>query len=353
MSISFTTSPPNADLARSGQIKGTGGSWGSGTNLDGWRALFLKLGSTEVLDAFLRNCVFKGKTRERNIRGGKSVAFPITGRMEARYHQPGTPILGQGNEPSALNERVIELDELMVADIAVSQLDELMNYYDVRQYYTKELGRALAYEYDKRVARLIFAAAGNSTEPLNKTVNAGRTGTSVTMGTDYTDASATRQAKGDALVNAMFDVRQSFEEKDVPTDNLYGVFTPEDYFLITQSSKAINTDFNGYSAPNGTIAQGETMRVAGIPVYMSNHVAQSAYTLQSGDKNTDYAQDLSKCKGLVFHRDAVGVATLLSPSLQMTGPEFRVQFQSDLLVARQAIGMNWLRSECAGRIIIA
>ena len=146
---------------------------------------------------------------------------------------------------------------------------------------------------------------------------------------------------------------QSFEKKDVPTDNLYGVFTPDDYFFITQSSKAINTDFNGYSAPNGTIAQGETLRVAGIPVYMSNHVAQPNYTLQSGDKNTDYAQNLSKCKGLVFHRDAVGVATLLSPSLQMTGPEFRVQFQSDLLVARQAIGMNWLRSECAGRIVVA
>ena len=86
---------------------------------------------------------------------------------------------------------------------------------------------------------------------------------------------------------------------------------------------------------------------------MSNHVTQANYTLQSGDKNTAYAQNLSNCKGLVFHRDAVGVATLLSPSLQMTGPEFRVQFQSDLLVARQAIGMNWLRSECAARIVSA
>ena len=56
-------------------------AWGKEGALDGWRALFLKLGSTEVLDAFLRNCVFKGKTRERNIRGGKSVAFLITGKM--------------------------------------------------------------------------------------------------------------------------------------------------------------------------------------------------------------------------------------------------------------------------------
>ena len=58
--------------------------------------------------------------------------------------------------------------------------------------------------------------------------------------------------------------------------------------------------------------------MAGIPIYMSNHVAQSAYTNVAGDKNPDYEQDLSKCKGLIFHRDAVGV-DLLSPSLQMTG----------------------------------
>ena len=351
MTISFDTSPPNAALARSGQIQGTGGSWGSTTDLDGWRTLFLKLGSTEVLDAFLRNCVFKGKTRERNIRGGKSVAFPITGRMEATYHQPGRPILGQTNEPSALNERVIELDELMISDIAISQLDELMNYYDVRQYYTKELGRALAYEYDRRVARLVFAAAQNTTEPLNKTVNEGRIGFNRDLGTEYTDAAATNQEKGDELVEAIFDCRVNFEEKDVPTDNMYGVFTPEDYFLISQSSRAINTDFNGANGSNGTIAAGETLRVAGIPIYMSNHVNQPAYTLQNGDKNGDYAQDLSDCRGLIFHRDAVGVVSLLSPSLQMTGPEFRVQFQADLLVARQAIGMGQLRAECAASIV--
>ena len=47
------------------------------------------------------------------------------------------------------------------------------------------------------------------------------------LGVDYTDAAATNQAKGDALVEAIFDCRVNFEEKDVPTDNMYGVFTPE------------------------------------------------------------------------------------------------------------------------------
>ena len=345
--------PPDVALQRLGQIKGDAATWGPGASgLDKDRAMFLRLGSAEVLDAFLTNTVFKGKTRERNIRGGRSVSFPITGKMEARYHQPGTQILGQGNDPSDLNQRIIELDALMIADAAIYQVDELMNYYDVRQIYTRELGRSLSYEYDKRVARLLFAAANNSTEPLAKDPpNAGRTGNVIDLGADAATFNAqTRQQRGDDLVEAIFSARVDFEKKDVPIDNMYAVFTPDDYYSITQSSRAINVDFNN-GGGNGTIAQGETARIAGIPLYSSNHVDQPDYTLVAGDYNADYAQDLSKCRGLIFHRDAVGVVSLLSPSLQLTGSEFRVQYQSDLMVARQALGMGVLRAECACAIV--
>ncbi|MAI82593.1 MAG: hypothetical protein CMQ74_07375 [Gammaproteobacteria bacterium] len=336
-------------LSRIGQVKGAGATWGAGASgLDTDRALMLKLGSAEVMEAFMTATVFKGKTRERNIRGGKSVAFPITGKMTAAYHQPGTELTGTINDPSDLNERVISLDALMVADAAIYNVDELMSFFDVRQIYTKELGRALAVEYDKRVARMIFAAASNTTEPLNKTSNAGRIGQGLTLGTDYTASGATRQAKGDALVNAIFDARVGFETKDVSIDDMYAVFTPEDYYLISQSSRAINADFGGA----GTIADGRTLRVAGIPILSSNHVTQSAYTLVAGDHNGDYAQNLSKCKGLIFNKEAVGVVSLLSPALQLTGEEWRVVHQADLMVARQALGMGVLRAESACKIVI-
>ena len=343
----------DADLKRVGQIQGTGGSWAAGaTAQDGFRALFLKLGSAEVLSAFEEYCVFKGKTKERNIRGGKSMAFPITGKQEAAYHQPGTEITGGTNDPSALNERVLTLDSLMISDAAIAEVDELMAYWPARQEITRELGRALAYEYDKRVARIIFAASVNTTEPLNKTINTGRIGSTVTLGADYTGASATRQEKGDALVNAIFDARIDMEEKDVPTDNLYAVFGPEDYYAITMSSRAINTDFNGGNGSNGTIADGRTMRVAGIPIYSSNHVTQANYSLVAGDCNAEYAQDLSSCKGLVFHKDCCGVLTLLSPALQVTSGDWNVSHQSTLMVARQSIGMGVLRAECAVNISV-
>ena len=344
----------DADLKRVGQIKGTGGSWAAGASAqDGYRALFLKLGSAEVLSAFEEYCCFKGKTKERNIRGGKSLAFPITGKQQAAYHQPGSEITGATNDPSDLNERILTLDSLMIADAAIAEVDELMAYWPARQEITRELGRALAYEYDKRVARIIYAAANDDTEPLAKPENAGRIGTALTLGTDYTAADATRQEKGDALVNAIFDARIAMEKKDVPTDNLYAVFGPEDYYAITMSSRAINTDFNGGNGSNGTIAGGKTLEVAGIPLYSSNHVTQPSYSLVPGDCNAEYQQDLSKNKGLVFHRDCCGVLTLLNPALQVTSGDWNVSHQSTLMVARQSIGMGVLRSECAVSIGVA
>jgi hypothetical protein len=346
--------PPDAALQRIGQIKGDAATWGPGAaGVDKDRALFLKLGAAEVLTAFEEACVFKGKTRERNIRGGKSVAFPLTGKLQARYLQPGKPVLGEGNAPSDMNEVVITLDSLMIADAVIYDLDELMSYYDVRSIYTTELGRALSYEFDKRVARILYSAATKTTEPLAKQpLNKGRIGGTITLGANYTGAGATRQAKGDAIVDAIFDARIQFEKKDVSIDGMYCVLTPEDFYAVTASSRASNTDFNGNSS-NGTIADGRTLRVAGIPIMASNHLQQPAYTLVAGDVNPDYGVDTSKCRGLIWNKEAAAVLTLLSPSLQVTSGDFNIQYQSTLLLARQALGMGVLRPEAACAIVTA
>jgi hypothetical protein len=88
-------------------------------------------------------------------------------------------------------------------------------------------------------------------------------------------------------------------------------------------------------------------------VIWSNHVSQPAYVNNATyDKNSDYQQDLSKCRGIMFHRDAIGVLTLRDIGLQITPPggDFNVMYQASLFVARMAIGMSVLRSECAGVI---
>jgi hypothetical protein len=134
---------------------------------------------------------------------------------------------------------------------------------------------------------------------------------------------------------------------------MYCCLTPEDFYYVSASSRALNTDFNGGNGSNGTIADGRTMRVAGINIMASNHLQQPAYALVAGDVNPQYAQDLSKCHGLIWNREAAAVLTLLSPSLQVTSGDFNIQYQASLLVSRMAIGMGVLRPEAACAIVTA
>lgn len=406
------------NLDRLGQIKQAGAT----------DALFLKLGMTEVLDAFDRKCVFKGKVKERNIRGGKSAAFQISGRNTAGYHIPGTPILGDTSPTTSSdrNERIISLDGLLVASEVIYELDELMNYVDVRQDVTHQLGQALAREWDARAARVLYGAAKTTTEPLNSATasvtgsiatttltvtavgsgrlspgmtisgsgvtagtqivsqltqtnndapglrgtyqvtvsqtansttitatggpNSGRVGQSETLSNGY--SSATKNAKGDELISMISSLKVKMLAKDVPVDDMICVVRPEEYDLLLDSTRAINTDFNG-DGSNGSFASGNVLRVKGIPIIWSNHVSQSAYTNNATyDKNTDYEQDLSKCRAIMFHRDAIGVLTLRDIGLQVTpaGGDFNIMYQATLMVARMAIGMAKLRPECAGVI---
>lgn len=409
------------NLDRLGQIKQAGAT----------DALFLKLGMTEVLDAFDRKCVFKGKVKERNIRGGKSAAFQVSGRTTAAYHVPGTPILGDTSPTTSSdrNEQIINLDGLLVASEVIYELDELMNYVDVRQDTTHQLGQALAREWDARAARVLYGAAKTSTEPLNAStasvtgsiatttltvtaVGSGRlspgmtiSGTGVTAGTQIVSqltqtnndaaglrgtyqvsvsqtaasttvaatggpnsgrvgqaetlsgnyAAATKNAKGDELISLISTLKVRMLAKDVPVDDMICVVRPEEYDLLLDSTRAINADFNGAGGENGSFGSGNVLRVKGIPIIWSNHVSQPSYANVSGyDKNTDYQQDLSKCRAIMFHRDAIGVLTLRDIGLQITpaGGDFNIMYQATLMVARMAIGMAKLRSECAGVIEI-
>jgi hypothetical protein len=336
----------DALLARLGQIQGTGA-------VD---TVFQKLGQSEILNAMKRNTVFKDLVKSRNIKSGKSFDFQVTGRAAASYVTPGVPLLGglASNSPSDINVKNIAVDGLMAADQAIFDLDQLMNYADVASEFFEQLGVALAWETDKRIARIIYAGASNSTEPLTRSINTGRTGYKKTLTAGY--AAASKTSKGDELVSALGDIVTQFRKKDVEPSTLVCVLPPEEYDYLTEGTRVINQDYNnGSSGPsNGTIANGAVYRIKGVPIMWSNHLVQSAYTLNTYDKNSDYAQDLSKCKGLVFNKEAVGMLTLRAPKLQMTNPDgdFNIQYQATLAVATQSIGIGRLRDECAAAIVI-
>ena len=206
-------------LSAPGQLNGTGLT----------DAQFLKIFTGEILAAFAENNVMKGLHRERTITQGKSASFPTMWKASARYHKAGTPILG--NNKILHGERVIHIDDLLTSDVFIYDLDEAKNHYDIRGEYSKQLGAALAREFDQTTMRVACLAA--------RTTGAvtGSPGGSVF-------ANAAYATDGKKLAEGIFKCAQTFDEKDVHDANdRVVVVRPAQYYLLAQTTDLINKDY--------------------------------------------------------------------------------------------------------------
>ena len=321
----------NATVSRLGLVNATG------TSFD---ALFLKVFSGEVLTAFGQNNIFDERLHTvRTIASGKSASFPVLGTASAAYHVIGEPLVG-ANQIKA-NEKIINIDDMLISQAVVAKLDELKNHYDVRSIYSAELGKALAKAYDENVAKTIANASRAST-----TLTGGNGGLVLTLPTGNTNSAA---VTGDELVAAIYDIAQEFDARDIPPTDRFCVLPPAEYYKIPESAtRIIDTDFNPQG--NGSVAAGRVSMVAGIPVMMSNNVPQTNVASNPSGANNTYSGDDSKTLGLVFHKSAVGTVKLQDMTTEISGADYGIMYQSTLLLAKYALGHGILRPECAATI---
>ena len=321
----------NATVSRLGLVNNTG------TSFD---ALFLKVFSGEVLTAFAENNIFNESMHTvRTIANGKSAQFPVLGTATAAYHTVGTPLVG-ANQIKA-NEKIISIDDLLISQAFISSLDEMKNHYDVRQTYSSELGKALARTYDQNVAKVIANASRASTN-----LSGGNGGVVLTLATGNT---ASANVTGDEIAAAIYDIAQTFDERDIPPTDRFCVLPPAEYYKLAESAtRTIDTDFNPQG--NGSFASGRVQMVAGIPVMMSNNVPQSNVGSNPSGANNTYSGDDSKTIGLVFHKSAVGTVKLQDMTTEISGSDYGIMYQGTLLVAKYALGHGILRPEAAATI---
>jgi len=295
-------------------------------------ALFLKVFSGEVLTAFEESVVMKSLHLIRTISHGKSASFPAVWKADASYHVPGTPILG--NNKFAHNERIIKIDDLLIADTFLYELDELKNHFDVRGIYSKQLGQALAREFDKKCLRVAI----NTSRMSGDAFLAGHPG-----GTVLKNTSAATD--GEVLATMIFGAAQALDEKDAVGQRSV-IVSPAQYYLMAQTTKLLNKDWGG----SGVYADGTILKIADVTIVKSNNMPTTNITSATSGENNDYTGDFTDTVGVVFESTAMGTVKLMDLVMQMTGEEIKALYQGTLMVSKMAVGHGSLRPEAAVEI---
>ena len=314
------TSTPNYP----GQNLGTGDT----------RALMLELSAGEVLTAFASATIMRDKHETKTLSGGKNFRFPAIWRATGGYHTPGTEILGRQINHTEIK---IDPDDKLISDVFVSDIDEILNHFDVRQPYTTEMGEFLARKYDTNVMRTIIRAA-----------RGGALFTGDQGGGALQDATFTTSAT--ALIDGFSAAKQAMDEKDVPINSMpvHGLLRPAQWYLIARSDKNLNADFGG----GASIRKMTLTTIDDIQIHKSN-LTPFAEDSRSGNfilTNNDaftpayYRGSYGTTVGLVWTPMAAASAIVQDVSFQI---EEQPRKQGALMLARLMVGTRTLRNKCA------
>ena len=326
--------------------------------------LFLKVFSGEILTSYAENTIMRGLHTVRTISSGKSAQFPVSGIATADYHSAGNSIIDNNLSKIAMTEKVINIDDVLLASTFLPNVDELKQHYDVRSIYATELGKALAKRFDIATMKTLYAAALSASNL--SAANGGKGGTQILSTTLDT-------AQG--IVDALYGVAEALDKNDAPDSGRYAILSPREYYnLITADNNAVSIAINRDAGGTGSIATGSIAQVAGITIYKSNHLADIADGLDdssvvTGDGSSAVKNDPFGSNGAGYNgnfqklrsgagtagdpykygilagcKEAIGTVKLLDLA---TESEYQIERQGHLFVAKYMMGHGVLRPECA------
>ena len=328
-----------------GQNQGNG-AWDS-TYAD-QNALFLKIFGGEVFAAYEKYSVTNGKHRMRQISSGKSAQFPFTGRTTARRFKPGADILVKASE------KIINIDDLMISTCFIDDLDLAKSHFDYRGPFSRELGRALAHEFDLNVLKACAIHAFDNTSASDPFQSS-------TVIETATAAKKPSEVSSADLITAAFSACQAMDEKYVPEDDRYMFVQPDLYYKLVNDSASpgqgtgiLHRDYGNDG--NGNTKDGFVIKVAGMSVVKTPHLPRvdsrydsdgsggTAAVKKNPGENNEYQDDFSRLAALCWHPEAVGTVKLKDITMET---EYLIERQGDLMVAKVACGTADLRPECA------
>lgn len=282
------------------------------------RALGLKLYSGEVLKAFDRHNIAMNYVKTRSISGGTSTSFIVTGQASdanVNVHTPGADV---DTNILKSNERVITVTDRYYYSHFVDALEDKLSQYEVRSELAKQAAEALATKIDKE----IFATMGGSVAVAGV---ADQKAAKLVVDADIAGG-ATAEAKGNALVESLFEMNTLFDQDDLPVSGRVFVTTPRNYYNIVQATKIIDKDF---TTNNGGLDTGKVQMVAGTPVIVTNNLPA---TVNDGTADHDV-------QGYFFTPGVMGVVKAMDITSEAN---YIPEKLGDLLTSYYALGMGVL-----------
>lgn len=308
-------------------------------------ALFLKVFGGEVFTSFLRATAFRERVFARTIDAGLSAQFPILGRRGSPViYTPGTFLTGGQIQAT---ERVITIEGSLLSDVFVAEIDELMNHYDVRAEYARQLGESIAFDLDFNCSRTLIqtsrlgrsvAAERNPDAPGGARISNASVSGAVNAGSLVAGRGVV--ANGSDLIEALFLAATQLDANYVPSTERYAFLRPAQWNLLARTDRAIDRDLSGDAA--GNLAQGTVQMIAGLPVIKTNHIPSTDES--TAGPRVPYRGNYATTVGIISHKSAAGVVLRRDLSLEA---EYEIQRQGTLMVAKMACGIGGLRPEAA------
>ena len=393
MALQGASNALDAAAQRSGQTNAAGDV----------RNLYLKLYAGEVMSAFQTKNIMMNYCRVRSISKGKSAQFIMTGKYRAaEYHTPGNEIIPDVIAKNA--ERVVSVDDLLIAAQFIPNIDEAMQHFDIRSVYTQESGYALAKSADQNILRMaVKAALTTNKERASKMIQDYDSWDDEDFTANVTYAANFANSKKAAyFMEGLIEAKRVLESAGAPLEDLVCVMATDQFYSLfktTSNSEDITalTMFNRDVGGSGSIKDIDLPTIAGIPVVRTPHLGAlgaaawtgslwstanpaistgqaplantvgsgraSIYNLPSsytaatatgsnigavggldGTSGVDLENESLTVRALVMHKDAVATVKLMDLSVES---EYQIERQGTLIVSRYAMGHNVLRPAMA------
>lgn len=326
----------------------------------------LQLFSGEVLAQFNQSNKLLAATKSKTVGGGAlSWQFPVINVGVGKYFTSGDNLIttsgyADANDSMRGTAKTIYADKMLTASAMVNNLEKVLEAFDSRGDYSRQLGAALGTIMDQNIMNVLTQAT---------TTN--RAGTAIGFGTASTDniQQDTADTDGAALVASLYDAQARLSARSVPEEDRFCAIHPLQAKLLFANATAVSGGLEwGNSFFSPAAATGRIPMIAGFQMIVTNSI-RSAFTTGTinqqgsiglGTNTNDYSVATDPWSGstlsvpelmaVCFHSGAVGTVKVQDLVVET---EKKLEYLASLVVASLAVGHGVLRPDAAIAIAAA